>query len=344
MSDAQAPVLVTGGSGFLAGHIISQLLDEDLSVRTTVRSLDREPEVRATLAGAAADSDRLSFVVADLTRDDGWPGAVTGCQYVLHVASPFPPQQPKNADELIVPAREGALRVLRAADAAGVRRVVMTSSFAAIGYSPKASGEPYDENDWTQPTQDQSAYVLSKTLAERAAWVFVADPSVRLELVVVNPVGIFGPVLGSEVASSIGLIQMLMRGKPPLLPRASFAVVDVRDVADVHLRAMRHPQAAGQRFLAAAGQPLTLPQIASILRERLGVRGAQIPTREVPDWVVRVAARFIPGLEALPDLLGPPKLVSAAKATEVLGWQPRPAAETIAATGKSLLRAAEARE
>jgi nucleoside-diphosphate-sugar epimerase len=344
MSDANAPVLVTGGTGFLAAHIILRLLKGGHTVRTTVRTLDREPEVRVTLAGAGADTGRLSFVAADLTRDDGWSAAAAGCEYVLHVASPFPPRQPKNAGELIVPARQGALRVLRAAEAAGVRRVVMTSSFAAIGYSPKPGGAPYDENDWTQPTEDQSAYVQSKTLAERAAWDFVADPSVRLELVVINPVGIFGPALGSEVASSVGLIQMLIRGRPPLLPRASFAVVDVRDAADVHLRAMRQPLAAGQRFLASAGQPLTLPQIASILRERLGVRGAQIPAREAPDWIVRAAARFVPALGAMADLLGPPKLVSVAKATEVLGWQPRPATDTIAETGESLLGLATAHE
>jgi dihydroflavonol-4-reductase len=335
MSDTE--VLVTGGSGFLAAHIILQLLKDGQYVRTTVRSLDRELEVRASLECAGADTARLHFVMADLTRDDGWSAAVAGCDHVLHVASPFPPQQPKNADDVIVPARDGALRVLRAAEHAGVRRVVMTSSFAAIGYSPKPSGLPYDESDWTDPTAGQSPYVQSKTLAERAAWDYVADQSVRLELAVINPVGIFGPVLGSDVASSIGLILMLLQGKPPLLPRASFAVVDVRDVADLHLRAMRQPQAAGQRFLASAGQPLTLPEIASILRDHLGAAGARIPTRDVPDWIVRAAARFVPALGTLADLLGPPKLVSAAKAAEILGWQPRPAAETIAATGVGVL-------
>jgi dihydroflavonol-4-reductase len=259
------------------------------------------------------------------------------------VASPFPPQQPKNPDELIVPAREGTLRVLRAAHNAGVRRVVMTSSFAAIGYSPKPKGVPYDESDWTDATGDQSPYVRSKTLAERAAWDFVAQPSVGMELSVVNPVGIFGPVLGSDVPSSVGLIRMLLQGKPPLLPRASFAVVDVRDVADLHLRAMAQPQAAGQRFLASAGQPLTLPEIAAILRSALGQGGARVPTREAPDWMVRVVARFVPALGTLAGLLGPPKQVSTEKATKLLGWQPRPAAETVAATGQSLLRRGLAR-
>ena len=338
MRDADMPVLVTGGSGFLATHIILRLLQDGYSVRTTVRSLDREPEVRATLAREGANTERLTFVAADLMRDDGWPAAVAGCEYVLHVASPFPSQQPKNADEIIVPAREGTLRVLRAAATAGVRRVVMTSSFAAIGYSPKPSGLPYDESDWTDPSGDQTPYVKSKTIAERAAWDFVAEPGARPELSVINPVGIFGPALGPDVSSSIGLIQMLLDGKPALLPRASFAVVDVRDVADLHVRAMADPRATGRRFLASAGQPLSLPEIAAILRSRLGDAGNRVPIREAPDWLVRVAARVAPSLGAFVDLLGAPKLVSTDYPAALLDWQPRPAAETIAATGESLLR------
>src|SRR5271155_1152343 len=206
MRDTTAPVLITGGSGFLATHIILRLLSEGYRVRTTVRSLDRAPEVRTMLERAGADTTQLSFVTADLTIDDGWPPAVAGCEYVLHVASPFPPQQPRNADDLVVPAREGTLRVLRAANDAGVRRVVVTSSFAAIGYSPKPSGVPYDESDWTDPTGQTSPYVKSKTLAERAAWDFVAEHVGVPELSVINPVGIFGPVLGSDHSSSIQII------------------------------------------------------------------------------------------------------------------------------------------
>src|SRR6202020_2574261 len=337
MHDTTAPVLITGGSGFLATHIILRLLSEGYRVRTTVRSLERAPEVRTTLERAGADTTQLSFAAADLTIDDGWPPAVDGCEYVLHVASPFPPQQPRNADDLVVPAREGTLRLLRAANDAGARRVVLTSSFAAIGYSPKPSGLPYDETDWTDPTGEVTPYVKSKTLAERAAWDFVADPSVGVGLSVVNPVGIFGPALGPDLPTSLVLIEMLMQAEPPLLPRASFAVVDVRDVADLHLRAMLKPEAAGQRLLASAGQPLKLLEIAAILRAALGDGEARIPTREVPDWVVRAVGRFVPALDRFADLLGPPKAVSAEKATKVLGWQPRSAAVTVAETGKSLL-------
>jgi dihydroflavonol-4-reductase len=276
-------------------------------------------------------------VAADLTSDDGWASAVADCAYVLHVASPFPPRQPKNENDLIKPAREGTLRVLRAAAAAGVRRVVVTSSFAAIGYSPKPSGLPYDESDWTDTSGQQSPYVKSKTLAERAAWDFAAQHPDGPELTVINPVGIFGPVLGGDYASSVGIIQILLDGKLPLVPRSSFAIVDVRDVADLHVTSMVSPRAAGERFLAAAGQPVTLPEVARILRSRLGDGATRVPNREVPDWLVRAAARFVPPLEGLAALLGEPKLISAAKATNVLGWQPRPTADTVADTGESLL-------
>ena len=253
------------------------------------------------------------------------------------MASPFPPRQPENEDDIIVPAREGTLRVLRAASAAGVRRVVVTSSFAAIGYSPKPSGAPFDETDWTNTDGPVSPYVKSKTLAERAAWQFAAQPD-SPELAVVNPVGVFGPLLDEKMSTSIQIIDGLLHGHPPLLPRASFAVVDVRDVADLLIRAMTSPQAAGQRYLAAAGQPMTLPEIAAVLRDRLGANAAGVARREVPDWLVRVAARWIPSLRELAGLLGTPKALDNTKAISSLGWQPRSAADTVTATAESLLR------
>jgi nucleoside-diphosphate-sugar epimerase len=328
-------VLVTGGSGYLAGHVIRRLLEDGYQVRTTLRSLDHESEMRARINH---NTGQLSFAAADLTSDDGWAAAVAGCDYVLHVASPFPPQQPKNEDYLIRPAREGTLRVLRAAADGGVRRVVVTSSFAAIGYSPKPSGLPYDESDWTDATGQQSPYVKSKTLAERAAWDFAAQHPDGPELTVINPVGIFGPVLGPDYATSVGIIRILLEGKLPLIPRSSFAVVDVRDASDLHVKAMGSPRAAGERFLAAAGQPLTLPEVARILRSRLGDDATRVPKREAPDWLIRAAARFIPKLDSFAATLGEPKPISTAKATNVLGWQPRPAADTVADTGESLLR------
>src|SRR5579872_4819373 len=264
-------VLVTGGSGFIGSHTILQLLAAGHRVRTTVRNLQREDDVRAMLRrGGVAPVERLSFIGADLEKDMGWAEAVDGCEYVLHVASPFPETVPKHEDELIVPAREGALRLLRAARDAGVKRVVLTSSFAAVGYGQAPRQTPFDETSWTDPQGDDvRPYVKSKTLAERAAWDFVAREGGDLELSVVNPVGVFGPVLGPELSTSILLVQRLMDGALPGCPRLYFGVVDVRDVADLHVRAMTHPGAKGERFLAVAGDFMSILDIAQVLRGRL---------------------------------------------------------------------------
>jgi dihydroflavonol-4-reductase len=327
-------VLVTGGSGFVGGHVILRLLAGGYDVRTTVRTPARAEDVRAVLRRAGADIGGLEFAAADLTEDDGWAAAVEGCDAVMHVASPFPARQPVDENDVIVPAREGTLRVLTAATAAGVRRVVMTSSFAAIGYSPKASGAAYDETDWTDPSAPNSPYVKSKTLAERDAWDFAAANGV--ELTVINPVGIFGPVLGTDLATSVRIVDGLLHGSPPVLPHASFAMVDVRDVAELHVMALENLAAVGQRFLAAAGQPVSLPEIADVLRGRLGPAGRRIPKRTVPDGLVRLGARAIPALRELAGLLGEPKRISATKATEMLGWQTRSITDTLVATAESL--------
>ncbi len=291
---------------------------------------------------AGADPRALSFTVADLTDDTGWSEAVADTKYVLHMASPFPPQQPEDPDDLIVPATEGTLRVLRAAAAHDVQRVVLTSSFAAVGYSDKPSGLPYDESDWTDATQPNSPYVLSKTLAERAAWEFAAAHPGAPELTVINPVGVFGPVLGPRLSSSVGIIAMLLNGSPSPLPRASFAVVDVRDVADLHIRAMTAAHATGQRYLACVGAAVTLPEIAATLRGRLGDRAARIPTAEASDDEVRATARQRPEMALFAGLLGEPKRVSAAKAVDTLGWRPRCAADAVTATAESLLELSRA--
>ncbi len=253
-------VLVTGGSGFIASHCILQLLAAGHTVRTTVRDLKREADVRSLLKQSGAEpGDRLSFFATNLQSDAGWPEAVDGCDYVLHIASPFPAEVPKHEDELIVPARDGALRVLRAARNARVKRVVMTSSFAAVGYGHPTQSQPFNESDWTNlDAQDLTAYVKSKTIAERAAWNFIAKEGGALELSVVNPVAVFGPALGKDYATSILIVQMMMDGAMHGVPRIELGAVDVRDVADLHLRAMKHPSAAGERFLAVAGDFLSL--------------------------------------------------------------------------------------
>jgi nucleoside-diphosphate-sugar epimerase len=337
---AMSTVLVTGGSGFVGSHCILQLLAAGHTVRTTVRNLKREADVRALLKqGGAEPGNQLSFVAADLERDAGWPEAVAGCEYVLHVASPFPESLPKHEDELIVPAREGALRVLRAAKSAGVKRVVLTSSFAAIGYGHPPQAAPFDETSWTNPEGDDvRPYVKSKTLAERAAWDYIARDGGGLELAVVNPVGIFGPVLGSDYSTSILLVQRLMDGAMPGCPKLSFGAVDVRDVADLHLRAMTHPAAKGERFLAIAGDFLSMRDIALILKARLGEAARRVPTRQLPNWLVRLASLRDPAVKQILPELGKSKNATNAKAKRMLGWQPRSSEESIVATGESLVR------
>ncbi len=331
-------VLVTGGSGFIGGHCILQLLAQGHQVRTTVRSLAREAEVRALLKRAGAEGDdRLTFAGADLERDAGWPEAVAGCDFVLHVASPFPPTVPKHEDELIVPAREGALRLLRAARAAGVKRVVLTSSFAAIGYGHKPQTAAFDERDWTDVWGDDVApYAKSKTLAERAAWDFVGKEG-GPELAVVNPVGVFGPVLGPDTSTSILVVQRLMDGALPGLPQMSFGVVDVRDVADLHLRAMTDPRAKGERFLATAGDFMTFREIALTLKSRLGEAARRVPTRVLPNWLLRVASLADPTVRQITPELGKAKNATSEKARRMLGWAPRSREDALVATAESLM-------
>lgn len=333
-------VLVTGGSGFIGSHSILQLLSAGHQVRTTVRSLKRESDVRAMLkAGSAEPGNRLSFVAADLENDAGWPEAVAGCEYVLHVASPFPSTVPKHEDELIVPAREGALRLLRASRDARVKRVVLTSSFAAIGYGQKPQTTPFNETSWTDPNGDGVLpYAKSKTLAERAAWDFIANEGGGLELSVVNPVGVFGPVLGPDYSTSILLVQRLMDGAMPGCPRLYFGIVDVRDVADLHIRAMAHPAAKGERFLAVAGDFMSILDMAKVLKERLGASAKRVPSRQLPDWLVRVASMRDPAVKQILPELGKSKNATNEKAKRVLGWAPRSNEESIVATAESLVR------
>lgn len=333
-------VLVTGGSGFVGSHTILQLLAAGHHVRTTLRNLNREADVRAMLkVGGAEPGDRLSCVAADLENDAGWPQAAAGCDYVLHVASPFPLENPQHEDELIVPAREGTLRVLRAARDAGVRRVVVTSSFAAIGYGHANNTVPFNEADWTDVRGDDvQPYIKSKTLAERAAWDFIAREGGALELAVVNPVGIFGPVLGADVSSSTAIVQRMMDGGMPGAPKIYFGVVDVRDVADLHLRAMTHPAAKGERFLAVAGDSMSLYDVAKVLRARMGAAAKRVPRFQLPNWLVRLAARRDPSVRPAVPQLDKVRNASNEKARRLLGWVPRSNEEAIVATAESLVR------
>jgi nucleoside-diphosphate-sugar epimerase len=332
-------VLVTGGTGFIGAHCIIQLLQQGYMVRTTVRNLAREEEVREMVRqGGVEPGQRLEIFAADLMSDAGWAEAVAGCAYVLHVASPFPSSIPKHEDDLIIPARDGALRVLRAARDAGVKRVVLTSSFAAIGYGQKPQAKPYDETNWTDPNGDDvRAYTKSKTIAEKAAWDWIAKEGGALELSVINPVGVFGPVLGPDYSTSILLVQRLMDGAMPGCPRLYFGVVDVRDVADLHIRAMTNPAAKGERFLAVAGDFMSVQDIAKALKARMGAAAKRVPTNQIPDFIVRLASMRDEAVKQILPELGKHKNGTNEKARRVLGWTPRSNEESVVATAESLV-------
>jgi dihydroflavonol-4-reductase len=335
-----ARVLVTGGTGFVAAHCLLQLLAAGHETRATVRDLKRERDVRAMLrqGGAGEVGERLTLFRADLNADAGWAEAAAGCDYVLHVASPFPSTVPKDENELIAPARDGALRVLKAARDADVKRVVLTSSFAAIGYgAPKDRTAMFTEEDWTNlndPTVQP--YPKSKTIAERAAWDFIDREGAKLELAVVNPVLVLGPVLGPDTSPSILFISRLLDGSLPGCPDLSFGVVDVRDVANLHLRAMIAPAARSERFLATAGDFVSVREIAGILKDGLGAAARKVSTRRLPSWLVRMAGLFDPQVRGILPELGKHKNASNEKARRLLGWTPRSPRDAILATALSL--------
>ncbi|MCD7441142.1 aldehyde reductase [Streptomyces lincolnensis] len=333
-----ARVLVTGGTGFIGSWCVTALLDAGHTVRTTVRDLRREPALRSWLGAAAPfDDDRLTVVRADLEHPDGWDEAVADCDFVLHVASPTLRRTPANDDELVVPAREGVLRVLRAARDAGVRRVVLTSAFGAVGIGHPRRSTPFTEEDWTDVDGDIPPYQRSKTLAERAAWQFVGEEGGGLEMAAVHPVAVLGPLLGPDDPPSLRLVRRMLEGRVPACPPFGMGFVDVRDVADLHLRAMTDPAAAGERFLAVAGHSLRVVEIAGILRDRLGQRAAQVPTRELPVWLARALGAVNPELRLLRHQLGRDLDATSTKAEKLLGWQARPIEDTVAETAESLL-------
>jgi dihydroflavonol-4-reductase len=331
-------VLVTGGTGFIAQYCILALLDRGYRVRTTMRSPGREDEVRRHLrAGGAEPGDRLSFVQADLGHDAGWPDAVAGCTYVMHGASPTPSGDQITLEDWVRPAVDGNLRVLRAARDAGVRRVVLTSAFGAIGMGHPPLGRPFEETDWTDLGSDTVApYQTSKTLSERAAWDFIAREGGDLELAAINPTAVAGPVLGADYSHSIRVIKNMLDGMPGC-PQVNSGFVDVRDVADLHVRAMIDPAAEGERFLAIAGDSLWFREIAEILHRRLGAAASRAPKQEIPNEVVRAGAETNPALKALVPFLGVDMNASSEKAIRLLGWAPRSAEDAIVASAESLI-------
>jgi dihydroflavonol-4-reductase len=337
-TDMTETVLVTGGSGYIAAFCIADLLRQGFNVRTTVRSLGREADVRASLARLVPSTEQLTFVAADLNTDAGWAEAVSGCTYVMHVASPLPTTDPKHDDELVKPARDGALRVLRAARDVGVKRVVMTASTACIAYGHGSRQTPFTEADWTDETNraDTSAYERSKTIAERAARAWLAAEGGALELVTVHPGAVLGPVLGRDFSGSIEIVKKLMDGSLPGIPRFGFPMVDVRDIADLHMRAMLTDGIAGERFIGA-GDFTWMADVARVLRDRLGARGRKVPTMNIPDFVLRVISLFDPLVRGRLFELGKQRPVTAEKARRMLGWVQRPDADSIVDTAESLI-------
>lgn len=331
-------VLVTGGSGFIASHCIAALLQNGYRVKATLRSMNRIPEVKQLLSVAGIRHfEKLSFVQADLSDEAAWKTAAEGCRYVIHTASPTPNFIAKHEDEYIVPAVNGVLYVLRAAKAAGVERVVLTSAFGAICYGTNKRA-PYTEEDWTDLSKDIPAYQKSKTLSEKAAWEYVNSEGKGLELAVVNPVGVLGPVLGADYSHSIQFISQMLNGAIKGVPKITSVYVDVRDVADLHIKAMTHPEANGQRFLATSGEALSLLDIANILRNELGRNAAKVPQKEMPNWILRMVGLFNPKVKLILPHLGMVKNASHEKATRMLNWHPKTNKEAVIATAESLVR------
>jgi len=331
-------VLVTGGTGFIAQHCIVALLNAGYDVKTTLRTPKRQDEVMASLrTGGVEPNGRLEFVVADLMADEGWALAAAGCDYAFHGASPTPAGDQVAEDDWVRPAVEGNLRLLRAARDAGVKRVVLTSAFGAVGAGHRRSiGRPFVETDWSDLDGPIAPYQRSKTLAERASWDFIAREGNGLELASVNPTMVLGPALG-DFSHSIRTIKQMLDGQPGC-PKINTCVVDVRDVADLHLRAMTNPKAAGERFLATSGHSLWMVEIARLLKARLGPVAGKVSTRELPNMLVKTIALTNPAMKGIVPLLGVRLDASGEKAKQLLGWNPRSPEKAILASAESLVR------
>jgi nucleoside-diphosphate-sugar epimerase len=335
-----ATVLVTGGTGFVGMQVILQLLRKGYYVRTTVRSLTSTDKLIATLkANGITSFEKLSFAEAELTQDNNWAEAMKGCTYVLSIASPVFFETLKNEDEAMRPAVEGILRILTFAKKEGVKRVVMTSNFGAVGFSQTDKSRETTEADWTDTTmKGLSVYEKSKTLAERSAWEFIQKEGGTLEFTTINPVAILGPSLDAHMSGSFKLLQNLLNGTLKVVPNIPLNVVDVRDVADLHIRAMTTPAANGQRFIASADGQISLPEIADLLKSKRSDVARNVSTRKLPDWILRIAALFNPQAKEGALLMNMNRAVSNAKAKSILGWNPVTSQEqTILASVDSMI-------
>lgn len=330
-------ILITGANGFIGLHTVLHFLKAGYNVSATVRTKEQGENVRKTIA-KHTDTQKLEFVYADLLRDEGWDQAVAGCDFVLHVASPYPAEAPKDENELIRPAREGTLRVLRAAQKAGVKRVVLVSSMAAVISGHERENREFNESDWTDISKTDYAYAKSKTLAEQAAWEFVksAETKAGMELVSINPSNVFGPVLDNRHHTSTEWFGTLMRHEVPGLSRTQLNLVDVRDLVEMIEQAIITPDAAGKRFIAN-GASIQVQEFALILDQTFASRGYRIPTRVLPDWLIRFFAIFVPKTKPVVDALGWNHSLSTEQARSILSWQPRPYEGTILEMAHSMI-------
>lgn len=327
-------VLVTGGSGYIAGFLIRQLLAEGWRVHATLRDPAKESALRPMLGGTA---ETLRFFPVDLLSDHGWVEALAGCSHVAHVASPFTLEPPRNDEDLIRPACEGVLRALRFARDAGVVRFVQTSSVAAIAYGHGKGCHLFTEETWSDlEGEDVNAYVRSKTLAEWAAREWIAREGGQLEFVSINPCAVLGPVWSADFSPSIEVVRQLLAGRLPGCPDIGFGIVDVRDVADLHVRALTAPGIAGQRFIAS-GRFLKMVDVARILKKTMPDEARKVSARRLPDWLVRLAGVFSPMIRQVTGELGNIRGTDASRARTVLGWEARPVEQTIVDCAKSLI-------
>ncbi|WP_433813500.1 SDR family oxidoreductase [Flavobacterium johnsoniae] len=340
MIHSHQKVLVTGGTGFVAIHSILQLLNRGYQVRTTVRSLNSRDKIFEMLKnGGITDFSQLEFIETDLTSDKNWNEAMIGCQYVLHIASPIFLRLPKNEDEMIRPAVDGTLRVLKAARDCGVKRVVMTSNFGAVGYSHKDKNSLITEESWTDPNEKGlSTYNKSKVLAEKAAWDFIEKEGGPLELSVINPMGIFGPSLNEDLSSGFELLKKLLDGSMKAIPDIRLGIVDVRDVAELHILAMEKPQAKGERFLALSGGTMSLMEIVKLLKEKMPYVTTKAPAKSLPTFIIRLSSIFNDQAKAILPLVGINRNASNKKAKTILGWVPRTNEEAVTASVISLIK------
>lgn len=333
-------VLVTGATGFIAKHCIVELLARGYNVRATVRSPDKCDAVRSSvsrIAGGAASDHAIEFAIADLMRDDGWADAMSGCRFVLHVASPFPLRDPEDREALIGPARDGALRVIKAAAKAGIERVVMTSSMAAVVY---VAGPPLDrpmtEDDWTDPDKKGlTAYLASKTIAERAVWAWVGQHEPSPSLVTIQPGLVLGPALDDDLSSSLKVIQLYAQGSYPALPRVSYPISDVRDVARMHVDALQRPEVGGLRLICANGT-LTVGEMMRLVTELLPDLKKKVPTFECSDLVIRGLALFDRSARSLIPDLGRHTLLDNSRAREKLGFTFHSPQEAVRSAAESM--------